>query len=386
MEIARLLRDAWNSSDVEKQFYLIDVTAGNATSIQTIPGIGVTKNEIFEGITIYDLQELAEYNLVSVEENNVGRGIKWKITLKSDLKSFDSTDQSIQPFSTPTKALPEIFISYKSEDSNFRNDLTEVLRRAYNHVWSDDRLQAGDKWWNTILENINQADIFIYLLSEASAKSLYCRAELAEAIRLNKYIIPLKIQEATLIPNYIADWQVKDVSQGIKDPESLITIFSALIRKQPVTTVKPVWENAVYANTDNSITVKVKVNAKKDPSVSEDELNTGILMLEGDHVTIHTSGSITYNKNGTSSEPDGNEKNSRTYKVNGEEGKVGELIGWNGRGNYQNGNAYSIVSIRPSSRVGKENEGFLYLAVNDARGEYDDNEGFYDVTITVKRD
>lgn len=91
--------------------------------------------------------------------------------------------------------MPQIFISYSHKDAKHVEKWADRLRRIYTHdeVWYDQRLFAGDEWWPTILNQIAAADCIIFLVSEDSIKSNYCKDELAEARRLRKPIIPILI-------------------------------------------------------------------------------------------------------------------------------------------------------------------------------------------------
>ncbi len=82
-----------------------------------------------------------------------------------------------------------------------------------------------------IYEQIAQCDIFIYLMSQSSVKSKYCKNELDEAIRLGKSIIPIQVASSVRIPSLIADnYQVLNMVQGVSK-ESLVELFGAITRK-----------------------------------------------------------------------------------------------------------------------------------------------------------
>lgn len=91
--------------------------------------------------------------------------------------------------------MPRIFISYSRKDKPRADELVAQLRRVYNRedVWMDDRMNFGQEFWQEILREIQQTEIFLFLLSPDALESQYCRAELKEAARLQKPILPVQI-------------------------------------------------------------------------------------------------------------------------------------------------------------------------------------------------
>src|SRR5215207_7545193 len=98
--------------------------------------------------------------------------------------------------------MARIFISYSRVDRPFTEQLARRLRRVYGHeaVWFDEELHGGQAWWEEILAQIANCDIFVYLLSQDSVESDYCQKELAEARRVQKQILPCIIRDRTPIP------------------------------------------------------------------------------------------------------------------------------------------------------------------------------------------
>ena len=71
-----------------------------------------------------------------------------------------------------------VFISYSHKDETHREDLEEQLsmlkRNNVISVWHDRKITAGDDWRNQINENLNNADIIIFLVSPSFLASDYC--------------------------------------------------------------------------------------------------------------------------------------------------------------------------------------------------------------------
>lgn len=125
---------------------------------------------------------------------------------------------------------PSIFISYSRADRPFTRELAKRLRRAYMEVWYDDKLHGGEVWWEEILAGIRKCDVFVYLVSHDSLKSTYCQAELAEARRLHKLVLPVQIRRIYEdIPDTLREIQVVDMTEGLT-ADTVTDLLAALMR------------------------------------------------------------------------------------------------------------------------------------------------------------
>lgn len=399
-EAARYLVDAWDSGRVEILSSYIDVTAQQDTSYRLVPIMGAVRGT-FSCPSLGALCELDEHELIAFSEGITrGGGKKWDIRLKSELRKAVQNDFELP--SATSKAfgeLPHIFISYSREDKAFRNTIEPILGEAYDDVWSDRQLHGGDEWWEKILGQIEQCDIFLYLLSPSSIKSKFCRAEYAEAVRLKKQILPVKITPKTPIPAYVAKFQWIDMSDGI-DSDTVTQLFGATIRctvRILSTVPEPLWKRKT-THPDRS--VRIQVPADKDPVECEWELNTGVLVMPDDVITVRANGEITIDDGTTRNNPRGLYLMYENYPepvpcfsqnayptvgcpgpVPSQEswGMIGSLFGWIGGDRYRSEGFY----VGERTQIQVEKEGFLFLAVNDDRETYGDNRGAFDVTIEL---
>ena len=92
--------------------------------------------------------------------------------------------------------MARIFISYSRSDRLFLDTFLPLIRKVYgnNSLWYDDDIHGGADWWGIILSEIGDCDLFVYLISNESLESPYCQAELREALRLNKQILPVIVR------------------------------------------------------------------------------------------------------------------------------------------------------------------------------------------------
>lgn len=92
--------------------------------------------------------------------------------------------------------MAQIFISYSRSDRLFLDIFLPLIRKVYgnNILWYDDDIHGGADWWSIILNEIGDCELFIYLISNESLESPYCHAELREALRLNKQVLPVLVR------------------------------------------------------------------------------------------------------------------------------------------------------------------------------------------------
>ena len=128
--------------------------------------------------------------------------------------------------------MAQIFISYSRVDRPFVDNFLPLLHEVYGYssIWFDAELHGGQVWWDEILSQIARCDIFVFLMSNESLASTYCLAELAEARRLGKLILPVQIRARTTIPDDLTTIHYVDLSQGVGDVRGM-NRFHAAVRR-----------------------------------------------------------------------------------------------------------------------------------------------------------
>lgn len=107
----------------------------------------------------------------------------------------------------------KLFFSYARVDKPTANKLIELMQ--IHEIWYDQRLYSGDNWWTTIVDQIEQAEGFIYLISPDSLKSEYCNKEFLLAANQNKHVFPVLIQPLEDLPEPLCDLTTIDMSEGV---------------------------------------------------------------------------------------------------------------------------------------------------------------------------
>jgi hypothetical protein len=120
-----------------------------------------------------------------------------------------------------------LFLSYSSKDEAPVRALTADLARARLDVWLDQELRGGDPWWQDILRQIRECDVFLFALSANSLASKPCRSELAYARALGVPVLPVQIGAVeNLRATPVADIQVVDYRE--RSASSGITLVAAV--------------------------------------------------------------------------------------------------------------------------------------------------------------
>ena len=92
--------------------------------------------------------------------------------------------------------MAKVFVSYSRKDIEFARRLTDELRKSDLDFWIDwEGIPPTVDWWNEIEKGIEEADIFLFLISPDSAKSKVCGQEIDTAYKNGKRIIPIVVRE-----------------------------------------------------------------------------------------------------------------------------------------------------------------------------------------------
>lgn len=92
--------------------------------------------------------------------------------------------------------MTDVFICYDAEEKKERDQIIQALARQCITTWRHDQdITKGADYGKAIELGIEQADNFLFFLSEKSVKSTYCLRELEYAVQLNKRIVPLRMTE-----------------------------------------------------------------------------------------------------------------------------------------------------------------------------------------------
>jgi len=112
------------------------------------------------------------------------------------------------------------FVSYSRTNLDVVTQLVQDLQAVGVQTWHDQTLTGGQRWWDNILANIRECDIFIFALSPESWASEACRGELAYVQHLSKAILPVLVADGinlNLLPAPLNEIQVADYRRCDKE-------------------------------------------------------------------------------------------------------------------------------------------------------------------------
>jgi hypothetical protein len=111
------------------------------------------------------------------------------------------------------KTKHSVFISYSHKDRNTVKALTDAFNRYGISYWSDQEIRVGDNWMKEIENALNQASLFIIMVSPDFVASNWAMYEIGHAIARSKEtgtkIIPLIVREGKM-PALLARFQWLD--------------------------------------------------------------------------------------------------------------------------------------------------------------------------------
>lgn len=109
--------------------------------------------------------------------------------------------------------MKRVFVSYSRNNADVISQLIQDVQAVGIDTWHDQTLTGGQRWWDNILSNIRECDVFICALSPESWDSEACRAELGYAVQLGKTILPVLVADGinlNLLPAPLNEIQVTD--------------------------------------------------------------------------------------------------------------------------------------------------------------------------------
>jgi hypothetical protein len=116
--------------------------------------------------------------------------------------------------------MKRVFVSYSRTNLAIVTQLIQDLQAMGIQTFYDQTLTGGQRWWDNILSNIRDCDIFILALSPEAWSSEACRSELAYVQQLAKTILPVLVADGinlNLLPAPINEIQITDYRRCDKD-------------------------------------------------------------------------------------------------------------------------------------------------------------------------
>jgi hypothetical protein len=130
-----------------------------------------------------------------------------------------------------------VFISYARKDQARATQLRADVHQLGHAVWFDQDVSGGHQWWSTILQQIRDCHVFVFVLSPYSVTSRACLAELHYAEALRRPILPIMVRPVnpSTAPAVVANTQIIDYTNRTTDTVfSLLNGFNRMPRPGPL--------------------------------------------------------------------------------------------------------------------------------------------------------
>jgi hypothetical protein len=130
-----------------------------------------------------------------------------------------------------------VFISYARKDQARATQLRADVHQLGHAVWFDQDVSGGHQWWSTILQQIRDCHVFVFVLSPYSVTSRACLAELNYAEVLRRPILPIMVRSVnpSTAPAVVANTQIIDYTNRTTDTVfSLLNGFNRMPRPGPL--------------------------------------------------------------------------------------------------------------------------------------------------------
>ena len=129
-----------------------------------------------------------------------------------------------------------VFLSYSRDDAARLAVLAEDIKSLGHVAWLDQELTGGQRWWDHILDEIRDCDIFVSAVSASSMDSRACLAEYEYAVALGKPILPVMVENGvtdSLMPPALSQLQRINYIEGDKAAFAALNRALGVMRAAP---------------------------------------------------------------------------------------------------------------------------------------------------------
>ncbi|MGV1006401.1 MAG: TIR domain-containing protein [Candidatus Nanopelagicales bacterium] len=129
-------------------------------------------------------------------------------------------------------SLRKLFVSYARENRPYVDELVRHLDALGYETWVDTALRGGQSWWEEILRQISECDVFTAIVSKNSLNSVACKRELKWALALGKPVLPIAVERLPeALPRHFSVRQIVDYSEP--GQEAAFALAGALANLPP---------------------------------------------------------------------------------------------------------------------------------------------------------
>jgi hypothetical protein len=139
--------------------------------------------------------------------------------------------------------MASIFISYDRDSRPIAITLAADVESLGHTAWFDQEISGGISWWDQILAQVRECDVFLFVLNPETLESVACKSEYLYAADLGKAILPVLVsdQVATdLLPPALSRIQFVDYRTADRDAAfRLARALNCIPPSQPLPEILP---------------------------------------------------------------------------------------------------------------------------------------------------
>jgi hypothetical protein len=116
--------------------------------------------------------------------------------------------------------MAKIFISYSRASEGVVEELVKDLADDGQETWFDQHLTGGQRWWDNILSEIRECDVFVAALTPDFLESKACQREMKYATDLLRTLLPVRLSDKVSpdsLPPELTEVQGVDYSHPDKE-------------------------------------------------------------------------------------------------------------------------------------------------------------------------
>ncbi|WP_339706606.1 toll/interleukin-1 receptor domain-containing protein [uncultured Kriegella sp.] len=159
----------------------------------------------------------------------------------------------------------KIFVTYSRSSQREVASLVRDLEELGHEVWFDRDISGGQSWWNNILSQIRDCEIYVFAIAKDAIDSTACIRELKYAEALGKAPLPVLIKNdvsLALAPRYISNVQYADYTKS-DQKNAIIDLIKSLNGIKPITSLPDPLPEPPEIPISYLDTLKEKVDAPK---------------------------------------------------------------------------------------------------------------------------
>lgn len=164
----------------------------------------------------------------------------------------------------------KIFVTYSRLSQPEVASLVKDLEELGHEVWFDKDISGGQSWWDNILNQIRNCEVYVFAIAKDSIDSTACIRELKYAEALGKAPLPVLIKNdvsLAIAPRYIANVQYVDYTKS-DQKKAIIGLINSLNHITPTISLPDPLPEPPEIPISYLDTLKEKVDA---PTITKNE-------------------------------------------------------------------------------------------------------------------